>query len=47
MLGYKFKYGFNSGGEYIAPPLPDWTTVTFSDGNDLVFSDNNNLGYGA
>lgn len=24
-----------------------WTTILFSDGNDLVFSDGNNLGYGA
>ena len=26
--------------------ITSWTTILLSDGNDLVFSDGNNLGYG-
>lgn len=42
MYGYGYMYIYGVAINQIT----SWTTIIFSDGNDLVFSDGNNLGYG-
>ena len=43
---FRMFSSFNMFGKRRNVIPTSWTTILFSDGNDLVFSDNNNLGYG-